>query len=174
MVLYQLLTHLGWSHPELIIPYNHSPRFLLVSGTRLVQFDNVLTQHPTVTESDINPDGLNWPPRYPGSSDRFPIFTAWVHATRSSKFAEEEREELYLLREDGILYGVTAEQRFGGTSGMSGFRQVTKFNCSGSSAMASLLLTQSLMDPDTLVVWGDMSDGEMVSVCSSATRYRAC
>jgi hypothetical protein len=88
-----------------------------------------------------------------------------VHATRSSKFADEEREELYLLREDGILYGVTAEQRFNGASGVSGFRLVAKFNCNGSGAMASLLLTQSLKDPDTLVVWGDMSDGEMVSVC---------
>jgi hypothetical protein len=174
MVLNQLLTHSGWSHPELMIPYNHSPRFLLVSGSQLVQFDNVLTQHPTITQSDINLDGLNWPPRYPGSSDRLPVFTAWVHATRSTKFADEEREELYLLREDGILYGATAEQKFGGTSGMSSFRQVARFNCNGSGAMASVLLTQSLKDPDTLVVWGDMSDGEMVSVCFTAPSYCAC
>ena len=144
-----------------MIPYNHSPRFLLISGNQIFYFKDAL-QAETPTRMVIKfSDGVDCAPKHWGSSSRLPIFTAWVHATRSSKFREEVREEIYLLREDGVLFGHTLHASFG----VNGFRKVMEFDFHGSTALASLLFTHSLMDPDTLVAGGDMSNGEMISVC---------
>src|ERR1700712_4347082 len=98
-----MLTEIAYEYPDLIIPYNHSPRFLLVSGNQIFYFKDAFEAEAPTRMVIKHSDGVDSAPKHWGASGRLPIFTAWVHATRSSKFREEIREEMYLLREDGCL-----------------------------------------------------------------------
>jgi Mono-functional DNA-alkylating methyl methanesulfonate N-term len=153
----------GASHPNLIIPSLNSSNFFLICETRIYSFINVLTQSLDYTSHDTNPVGD--PSIYPQqsfSSDNLPVFTSWVHASRS-KNARTIRESIYLLREDGLLLNVSEE---GSGSFNLSWSIAARLECNASSALASILLNNSLKDPDTLVAGGCVSDGQMIQIGS--------
>jgi hypothetical protein len=153
----------GASHPNLIIPSLNSSNFFLICESRIYSFNNALTQSLEYISHDTNPFGdTNMYPEHSASSDNLPVFTSWVHASRS-KHARKIRESIYLLREDGLLLNISEE---GAGSFNLSWSIAARFDCNGSSALASILLNNSLKDPDTLVAGGCISDGQVIQIGS--------
>jgi hypothetical protein len=116
---------------------------------------------PAATVIDSSEQALkpkNW------GYEQYPLFRAWAHGIRSSKFAQHNVHDTYLLREDGVLLGFTYSVPDDDLPLNCTFREAAHFNCNSYTTLTSVLLTYSLRDPDAFVVSGDMSDGLLFSV----------
>lgn len=146
-----------------LIPTSYYPNFLLVSGNKVIQWTDVLTgsphqvmvSHEQPVEDDSYPE-----PKYPASSSRLPIYTAWVRAERHHpRWKERSNEVFYLVREDGIIHQLMSHRGFSFTLSKAG-----KFACTGSAAFTSFLASDKFKDPDYLIVAGQGSSGQVISV----------
>jgi replication-dependent DNA damage repair protein MMS1 len=149
------------SHPNLMIPFQHSPNFFLVFPTRFYVFTNVLTDSLQYAQQDIHPrTNESLQTRQPASSNEYPAYTSWAPAARSKK-AKDSREHLFILREDGLLLMISEQSNSIQSLQLS---VCARFECNGSSALAYLLPNNNLRDPDVLIAGGCVSDGQMIQL----------
>lgn len=147
--------------PVLLIPLEHMSNVLLVTEDGFYLYSGLLTGEPS--SMNVAPPN-NLGPTFPASSQRLPIFTSWVRPARNYKqfppgSPENQRDALYLLREDGLLLyiTVTAGEKIavGGAGHLRGNMH---------QAFAYAHIDWTLRSPDTLLIGGDMSNGEVISV----------
>lgn len=134
---------------SLLIPLRNAG-FMVVTGTEVQLWQNLLSE--SLVGSTI--DDLSAEPRYSGSSPRRPIWTGWCRPLRSQA-TRRNKDVIYLVREDGLIYYVTVE----GTRMIS--CSAGHVDCHAGSAFASL---GDVHGADILALVGDMSTGRVVSI----------
>ncbi|KAF2668793.1 hypothetical protein BT63DRAFT_285589 [Microthyrium microscopicum] len=151
----------GISCPDLMIPYECSPRFILACSSTLHIFKieagevkhEFVETHPEHDEQ--------FKPRHPETYEIFPAFTSYSHCFRAAS-AKRKKAEFHLLREDGFLVSVQ-DLKSNGRAGIT-LTRCAEFACKGSTAVSDFLTTGYLIDPDSVIVGGCLSDGRSMSV----------
>ncbi|KAK7518170.1 mono-functional DNA-alkylating methyl methanesulfonate N-term-domain-containing protein [Phyllosticta citriasiana] len=142
----------GHRRPQLLMPLQYGLSFVLVGKKDIDLYQNVLDGPTRIPTSLANPE----PPRFPGNSRRFPVWTSWARTDRN--FGRHE-ENFYLIREDGVVNYLTVNARNGALTSKAGH-----FDCNVSTAFASLDVGSALDTPDVLIAAGDSSPGEIVKI----------
>ncbi|KAK4541683.1 hypothetical protein LTR36_007827 [Oleoguttula mirabilis] len=133
----------------LLIPLRNAA-FMIVSGSDVRLWKNLLSG----SASGTTLGALEAEPRNSGDSPRQPVWASWCRPRRS-RAASRDKDHLYLVREDGLVFLVHAMSE-SLTSSSAGH-----FECHVGTAFASLGDTD---EPDILAVAGDMSAGRVVSI----------
>ncbi|KAK8172736.1 mono-functional DNA-alkylating methyl methanesulfonate N-term-domain-containing protein [Phyllosticta citrichinensis] len=142
----------GQRRPQLLMPLQQGLSFVLVGKKDVDLYQNITTQPTRIPTSLANPE----PPRFPGNSKRFPVWTSWARTDRN--FGRHD-ENFYLIREDGVVNYLTVNSRSGALTSNAGH-----FNCNVSTAFASLDVGPALDAPDVLIAAGESSQGEIVKI----------
>lgn len=134
---------------SLLIPLLNAG-FMVVNGTEVQLWQNLLSESLLgSTIADLSAEA-----RYSGSSPRRPIWTGWCRPVRSQA-TRRNKDMIYLVREDGLIYYVTVE---GNRLCSSSAGHV---DCHAGSAFASF---GDVHGADILALIGDMSTGRIVSI----------
>jgi hypothetical protein len=145
----------------MIIPMVSTPDFLLVHGSTVNLYKDVLTGSPRVLNVVNKKSNWETEPMHPASSKRRPQFTAWC---RPERYPGYKGEFIFLIREDGaIRHYQRLRGQMAGTVGNS-----ENFGCHVNTAVTSFILTKH--SPDYLIAAGDMSPGEFLSVGVNVVR----
>ncbi|KAK5116564.1 hypothetical protein LTR85_009189 [Meristemomyces frigidus] len=134
---------------SLLIPLRNAA-FMTVSGSDVRLWKNILSGSASGTT--LSP--LEAEPKNSGNSPRQPVWASWCRPRRSLA-ARRDRDHVYLVREDGLVFlvHVMSDKLTASSAG--------HFECHVGTGFASLGDTG---DPDILAVAGDMSTGRVVSI----------
>lgn len=135
---------------SMLIPLRDAS-FLLVMGSELTRWKDILSGSASGTTLKSPEE----PPKYPGVSSHAPMWASWAKPRRSQA-AMRERDSIYLVREDGLVFFMAIDSRGGVHTSFAG-----DLDCHVGSAFASL---GDEGDPDILAAAGDMSTGRVVSI----------
>ncbi|MCJ1249735.1 hypothetical protein MMC30_006961 [Trapelia coarctata] len=160
--------------PLLLIPFTIVTGFILVCEGSICVFLDILTGEPRLsyvrTPQDMHQTGA----REPGSSRRFPLWTAWARPLRRDNYASEN-DVFYLCREDGTVQFL--EFRLDSIP-QNAFHRPGELLVNVDTAFAALDLAWDRFQPrtptkddqweggDILIVAGDMSDGKVVRMAA--------
>lgn len=137
---------------SLLIPLRNAA-FMLITGSEVKLWKDLLSGSATgVTLSPLEAE-----PKNPGDSPRHPAWVSWCRPRRSHA-ARRDKDHLYLVREDGLVFLVHAMAETDRIVSSS----AGHFECHVGTAFASL--NNDTKDPDILAVAGDMSTGRVVSI----------
>ncbi|EMC96597.1 hypothetical protein BAUCODRAFT_148179 [Baudoinia panamericana UAMH 10762] len=141
---------------SLLIPLQNAA-FLLISGSSIIRCEDILSGslHETSCE-DMDLDA-----RCAGLSPMEPVWTSWCRPQRN-RAAARNKDHIYLIREDGLVFLLHAAVNSGLTADRAGH-----FDCHVGTAFASL---GGPDDPDILAVAGEMSTGRVVAIGHFPTR----
>ncbi|KIW02685.1 uncharacterized protein PV09_06122 [Verruconis gallopava] len=150
---------------NMIIPMAHTPEFLLVHGSTINLFIDILSGSPRVM--NIINKKSNWEsePAHPANSKRRPHFTAW---SRPSRAPSHKGEFFFLIREDGAIRHYERTQGRTGPYGVVG--NSGELGCHVGSAFASFNPRRNT--PDYVIATGDMSPGEFASMGLNLVRNK--
>ena len=150
------------SIPSLLVPLQDAS-FLLITGIRLTLWKNILSGSTTGTS--LEP--VDEVSQYPGNSGALPVWASWAKPQRSQT-ARAARDDIYLVREDGLVLYMTIPKAMSTQVNQS---IAGSLGCHAGTAFASL---GGEGDPDVLCVAGDTSSGIVVSIGNwpSARRMR--
>lgn len=103
-----VLTSLEYSMPQLLVPLQHSPSFLLVYNEEYILGSDAMSgslelSNPVLFLSPGIPENEK-DPRFPATSSRLPVWTAWSRALRIAQWDESKQEVFHVVREDGQAY----------------------------------------------------------------------
>lgn len=140
--------------PQLLVPFQNKSAFFLVCPERIILYPDILTKSPNPESYPIHPSQFPHAPPLVSTAE-LPVYTAWVSTARSSK---SKRESMFLLREDGYLFIVEDD---GSPTQSIQIDVCGRLLCSGPSALAYILLTNSLSDPESVIAGGCLSDGQV-------------
>ncbi|USW53345.1 Putative galactose oxidase/kelch, beta-propeller [Septoria linicola] len=138
---------------SLLVPLQDTA-FLLVTGVRLTIWRGILSG--SMTGSDFTE--IEEPSQYPGNSAALPVWASWAKPRRSQA-ARAARDDIYLVREDGLVLLITIMKT--GVSSRVPQSIAGSLDCHVGTAFASL---GDEGDPDVLCVAGDSSNGRVVSI----------
>ena len=139
----------GMTVSSLLIPLRNAA-FLMISGSNVTLWKDILSA--SLTGMALLP--LEAQPKNSGNSPRQPVWASWCRPRRS-RAATRDKDHIYLVREDGLVFLVHV------MSDTISSSSAGHFQCHVDSAFASLGDTG---DPDILAVAGDMSTGCVVSI----------
>ncbi|KAF4301921.1 Cleavage/polyadenylation specificity factor A subunit [Botryosphaeria dothidea] len=148
--------HHNQRNPQLLIPLQHGPSFILAGHVEIYLHQEIMTGNPKRSSVSLSKEEG---PRYPGNSRRFPTWTSWARTGRNWIWNNKQEENFYLVREDGVVHYMQVNSRSGALTSKAGH-----FMCNVASAFASLDVGYYLDTPDVLVTAGDMSPGEIVKI----------
>ncbi|KAH7051991.1 mono-functional DNA-alkylating methyl methanesulfonate N-term-domain-containing protein, partial [Macrophomina phaseolina] len=148
--------HHNQRNPQLLIPLQHGPSFVLAGHVEIYLHQEIMTGNPKRSSVSLSKEEG---PRYPGNSQRFPTWTSWARTGRNWIWNNKQEENFYLVREDGVVHYMQVNSRSGALTSKAGH-----FMCNVASAFASLDVGYYLDTPDVLVTAGDMSPGEIVKI----------
>ncbi|KAB2577972.1 hypothetical protein DBV05_g3334 [Lasiodiplodia theobromae] len=143
-------------NPQLLIPLQHGPSFILAGHVEIYIHQEIMTGNPKRSSVSLSKEEG---PRHPGNSRRFPTWTSWARTGRNWIWNNKQEENFYLVREDGVVHYMQVNSRSGALTSKAGH-----FMCNVASAFASLDVGYYLDTPDVLVTAGDMSAGEIVKI----------
>ena len=157
------LTYSEDHNPSLLIPLTRTPDFILVFGTHLSVYEDVLSGVPQRYAVSMSSDVLA--PILPGDSKRSPLWVGWSKALRNPDF---RKDAFYVAREDGrVMYVETA----GLPMAMS---DAGAWPCRIDSAFACLSVDNSELSqlyPDVLIAGGVGNDSLLCKLGAWPAEY---
>jgi hypothetical protein len=150
-------------NPSLLIPLTRTPDFILVFGTHLSVYEDVLSGVPQRTATSIFSDVLL--PILPGDSKRSPLWVGWDKALRNPDFRSDA---FYVAREDGRVMYV---ERAGRLTDMS---DAGAWPCRIDTAFACLSVDNSEFSqlyPDVLIAGGVGNDSLLCKLGAWPAEY---
>lgn len=115
--------------------------------------------HPRTPDDD--------PPQYPGLTSRFPLWTCWARPVRGNHYFHDD---LYLAREDGVIWWLRIIQS-GGQLSISDQTTAGILNSTIGNAFACMATDLTMQSPDVLLTGGDVCHGGSYMVCSGYFWY---
>lgn len=152
-----LLTLSELRTPNLVIPLKEPGGFMMVTESGLAIFCDAhigslrnAYWHPRTADED--------PPLFPGLSPRFPIWTNWARPMRGKHYFYDD---IYLAREDGVVWWLRVVQNSGHLSISD---QTTAGVLKSNIGTAFAVLDLHIEAPDVLLTGGDLCDGGVYMV----------
>ena len=161
--------------PLLLIPFMVITGFVLVCQSSICMYYDILTGELQNKHLSTPEDLDETCAREPGSSRRFPLWTAWARPQRRDNYASEN-DIFYLCREDGTVQFL--EFKLSDFNPQCSFHRTGELLVNVDTAFAALDLGWDRFQPrkanddnqkesdDILIAAGDMSDGKVVRMAA--------
>ncbi|KAF2101435.1 hypothetical protein NA57DRAFT_53402 [Rhizodiscina lignyota] len=149
----------GFQKPQLLIPMEHSPSFLLVYEKEYLIGSDAMSRSLNLYGPTEFLNTQQQAPIFPATSSRRPLWTAWSRAVRNVQWIDKKKEAFHIVREDGYVYYFHLEN---GEADMSG--KMALFGGFVDQAFAYCEVDTTLRGPFFLVSTGNESPGQVLKI----------